>query len=229
MTTGVSTKPSRQCISDSLRLESLALWRRASTFYRQGLHSESLVWALPIPLKRWPCRPGPSSSPHPPTTIQSSIWWTTLCEKNYQSHRAFEKWQEIDRIPPELWKEGEPALHSKVHELLVCCSEQGNLSSDLRDAVIVTLQKQGRKVRLLQLSEDHSALHRRKNRCSYAPKQTGTHHHWRPSTRNPVWVQRKHGHYSHGVLPQTVLREIQRADQRIVCSVCEPGQSVWHS
>ena len=27
----------------------------------------------------------------------------------------------VNGIPPELWKEAGPALHSKLHELLVCC------------------------------------------------------------------------------------------------------------
>ena len=36
---------------------------------------------------------------------------------------------------------GEPSLRSKLHELLVCCWEQGKLPSDLRDAVIITLYK----------------------------------------------------------------------------------------
>ena len=47
----------------------------------------------------------------------------------------------VDGIPPEFWKEGEPVLRSKLHELLVCCWEQGKLPSDLRDAIIVTLYK----------------------------------------------------------------------------------------
>ena len=47
----------------------------------------------------------------------------------------------VDGIPPEFWKSGGPALHSKLHELLVCCWEQGKLPRDLRDAVIVTLYK----------------------------------------------------------------------------------------
>ena len=47
----------------------------------------------------------------------------------------------IDGIPPEFWKEGGPVLLSKLHELFVCCWEQGKLPSDLRDAVIVTLFK----------------------------------------------------------------------------------------
>ena len=47
----------------------------------------------------------------------------------------------VDRIPPELWKDGEPALHSKLHEFLVCCCEQGKLPSDIRDAIIFTLNK----------------------------------------------------------------------------------------
>ena len=38
-------------------------------------------------------------------------------------------------------KMGGAALHSKLHELLVCCWDQGKLSSDLCNAVIVTLYK----------------------------------------------------------------------------------------
>ena len=41
------------------------------------------------------------------------------------------KTAEVDGIPPEIWKEVKPALHSKLHELLVCCWEQGKLPSDL--------------------------------------------------------------------------------------------------
>ena len=48
---------------------------------------------------------------------------------------------EVDRIPPELWKDGGPALHSKLHELLGCCWEQGKLPSDLRDSFIVPWYK----------------------------------------------------------------------------------------
>ena len=47
----------------------------------------------------------------------------------------------VDGIPPEIWKYGGPALHSKLHELLVYCWEQSKLPRDFRDAVIVTLYK----------------------------------------------------------------------------------------
>ena len=47
----------------------------------------------------------------------------------------------VDEILPELWKDGGPALHSKLHELLVCRWEQSKLPSDLSNAVIVTLYK----------------------------------------------------------------------------------------
>ena len=47
----------------------------------------------------------------------------------------------VDKIPPEPWKEGGPALHSKLHEFFVCCWEQGKLPSDPCDAIIVTLYK----------------------------------------------------------------------------------------
>ena len=47
----------------------------------------------------------------------------------------------VNGIPPEIWKHGGPALHVKLYDLLVCCWEQGKLSQDLRDAVIITLYK----------------------------------------------------------------------------------------
>ena len=47
----------------------------------------------------------------------------------------------VDGVPPEIWKHGGPALHVKLHDLLVCCWEQGKLPQDLRDAVIITLYK----------------------------------------------------------------------------------------
>ena len=47
----------------------------------------------------------------------------------------------VDRIPPELWKSGGPALYNKLYELLVYCWERGKLPRDLCDAVICTLYK----------------------------------------------------------------------------------------
>ncbi|XP_037773076.1 uncharacterized protein LOC119568612 [Penaeus monodon] len=47
----------------------------------------------------------------------------------------------VDGIPPEIWKDGGPTLHSKLHELLVCCWEQSKLPRNLHDAVIITLYK----------------------------------------------------------------------------------------
>ncbi|KAI8484505.1 hypothetical protein Bbelb_377760 [Branchiostoma belcheri] len=38
----------------------------------------------------------------------------------------------VDGLPPEIWKHGGAALHSKLHELFVCCWEQGKLPQDLR-------------------------------------------------------------------------------------------------
>ena len=47
----------------------------------------------------------------------------------------------VDSIPPEIWKHEGPVLHVKLHNLLVCCWEQGKLAQDLRNAVIITLYK----------------------------------------------------------------------------------------
>ena len=40
-----------------------------------------------------------------------------------------------------IWKHGGQTLHSKLHELFLCCWEQGKLPQDLRDTVIITLYK----------------------------------------------------------------------------------------
>ena len=37
----------------------------------------------------------------------------------------------VNGIPPEIWKHGGETLHSKLHELFVCCWEQGKLPQDL--------------------------------------------------------------------------------------------------
>ena len=47
----------------------------------------------------------------------------------------------VDGIPLQIWKHGGLALQVKLHDLLVCCWEQGKLPQDLRDAVIITLYK----------------------------------------------------------------------------------------
>jgi len=47
----------------------------------------------------------------------------------------------VGGIPPEICKYGGPVLHSKLHELLVCCWEQSKLPRDFRDAIIITLYK----------------------------------------------------------------------------------------
>ena len=47
----------------------------------------------------------------------------------------------VDGIPPEIWKHGGLMLHTKLHELFICCWEQGKLPQDLCDAVIITLYK----------------------------------------------------------------------------------------
>ncbi|GFR64639.1 cilia- and flagella-associated protein 74-like [Elysia marginata] len=68
-----------------------------------------------------------------PPTLEETI--TAIGQ--LKSHKA----AGIDGIPPEIWKMGGIVLHGKLHELLVCCWEQGNLPQDLRDAVVITLYK----------------------------------------------------------------------------------------
>ena len=44
-------------------------------------------------------------------------------------------------IQTEVWENGGPALNIKFHEFFVCCWEQTKLPQDLRDAVIISLDK----------------------------------------------------------------------------------------
>ncbi|RVE61997.1 hypothetical protein OJAV_G00176660 [Oryzias javanicus] len=79
-----------------------------------------------------PQQPVKSELDEPPTLEE-----TTKATQQLKSGKA----AGIDGIPPEIWKHGGPALHAKLHELFVCCWEQGELPKDLRDAIIITLYK----------------------------------------------------------------------------------------
>ena len=47
----------------------------------------------------------------------------------------------VDDIPPKIWKHGGHTLRRKLHELLICCWEQGKLPQDLQHKVIITPYK----------------------------------------------------------------------------------------
>ena len=48
---------------------------------------------------------------------------------------------EVDGIPLKLWINGGPALHSKLHELLVCCWKQSKMPEDLRNKSLLPYSK----------------------------------------------------------------------------------------
>ena len=50
----------------------------------------------------------------------------------------------IDGVPLEVWKNGDLALHTKLHEFFIYCWEEGKLPQDLHVAVIITLYKNKR-------------------------------------------------------------------------------------
>ena len=69
----------------------------------------------------------------------------------------------IDGIPAEVNQHGVEAVLDKLQDLFTKCWEKGTLPQYLRDAVIVSVEKQGRKIRLFKLSIHHSAFHCRPN------------------------------------------------------------------
>ena len=52
----------------------------------------------------------------------------------------------IDGIPAEVYQHGGEAVLDKLLDLFTNCWEKGTLPLDLRDAVIVSVQKQGTKI-----------------------------------------------------------------------------------
>ena len=130
----------------------------------------------------------------------------------------------VDGIPPDLWKDGGPALHSKLHEFLVCCWEQGKLPIYFCDAVIVTLYKN-------KGNKSNCSNYREITLLSVAGKILT--YCYPPSLKtiyqNSMWVQSQQGHHRHGVRPQTAPKEMPGAEKRSVYSVCGPDQKVWHT
>ena len=57
----------------------------------------------------------------------------------------------IDHIPAAVYQHGGEAVLDKLLDLFTNCWEKGTLPQDLRDAVIVSVQKQERKIRLFKL------------------------------------------------------------------------------
>ena len=161
--------------------------------------------------------PGPSSSLHPRTIIQTRIGWTTFCERNYQSHRAVEWQGSVSQ-----W---DSTRVSSMNSLSVVGSRANLISAMQSSSPYTKTRKKGQIAPTIGGSFCSSL---QKNPCLFTPKQISTHHCWRPSTRNWVWDQSQQGYHRHDVCPQTSPREMPGAEQRTVCSVCEPDQSVWH-
>ena len=69
----------------------------------------------------------------------------------------------IDGIPAEVYQHGGEAVLGKLQDLFTNCWEKGTLLQDLWDAVIFSVQKQRRKIRLFNLPRNHSPLHCRQN------------------------------------------------------------------
>ena len=67
----------------------------------------------------------------------------------------------IDGIPAEVYQHGGEAVLDKLQDLFTNRLEKGYLMTSF--AVIVSIQKQWRKIRLFKLPRHHSALHCRQN------------------------------------------------------------------
>ena len=77
----------------------------------------------------------------------------------------------IDGIPAEVYQHGGEAVLDKLQDLFTNCWEKGTLPQDLRDAVIVSVQKQWRKIRLFKLPRHYPILHCRQNLGSRVAEQ----------------------------------------------------------
>ena len=120
-TEGFFQSPQGSVWPDSPGPESLAQFRWASAFYGQGLsrwseHFQSLFSADRVvqdpAVLRIPQQPFKAELDELPSKKE-----ITKDIEHWRSGKA----AGVDGIPPELWKEGEPALHSKIYELLVSC------------------------------------------------------------------------------------------------------------
>ena len=145
VTTGVSTKPSRQCMVLPTRSRVLCVVQTARHSSQTGNpcilgrwseHFQALFSADRVvhdsAILRIPQQPVKVELDDPP-----SLRKLTKAIKQLKSVKA----AGVDGIPPNIWKKGGSPLCRKLHELFVCCWEKSKLPKDLRDAVIVTLYK----------------------------------------------------------------------------------------
>ena len=101
----------------------------------------------------------------PQVDVKLELDYPRISRRDQESHNAAEggKSPGIDGIPAEVYQHGGETVLSKLKDLFTNCWEKETLRQDLRDAVIVSVQKQGRKIRLFKLPKHHSALHCRQN------------------------------------------------------------------
>ena len=98
--------------------------KRSGAPRRLGIHPELLDWAVSGPLRGWTSFSGLSNF-LAYLSNQSKWNWTNRPLRNYL-RQPLGSWR-VARyrsrygVLLEIWKEGGPSLHSKLHELPVCC------------------------------------------------------------------------------------------------------------
>ena len=132
----------------------------------------------------------------------------------------------IDGIPAEVYQHGVEAVLDKLQDLFTKCWEKGTLPQYLRDAVIVSVEKQGRKIRLFKLPMHRSALHCRQNLGSRLAEKahpgdsTGKH------ARKPVLIQVQQRDRRHELRAEAITEEMQRTKHGSICSFRRPDQGI---
>ena len=122
--------PLRSSDRQDLLTDNTAILTRSSEHFQTLFSANRTVQASAT--ERVPQLPPKEELDEPPTLEK-----LTVAIKQLKSRKA----AGVDGIPPEIWKHGDPALHDKLHDLLVCCWEQAKLPHDFCDAAIITLYK----------------------------------------------------------------------------------------
>ena len=78
----------------------------------------------------------------------------------------------VDGIPPEIWKHGGAALHSKLYDLFLCCWEQESYRKTSVTLLSSPCTRTKGKSLTAQTTGDNSPLHRSQNPSKSSPQQT---------------------------------------------------------
>ena len=161
-----------------------------------------------------------------PSKCETGAWWSSHSHRDQESHNAakVDKSPGTDRIPAEVYHYRVSLIvPNEFEDLFTSCWTSGSVYQLMgeRDSATgpqgcnhcLSLQTQGRKVRLPKLPQHHPTLHCRQNPGSHLAAQIHLHNSTGKHSTKPMWVQVQQRDHRHDIHAEENIGE-KKAENR---------------